>query len=51
MQLTLEEEIKLALKEAEMLGMTDKDKILETAQRLSGAPYSFVEQVYEQNRS
>lgn len=50
MELTLEEEIVLALKEAKMM-TEDRDKILEIAMRLSGAPFTFVEQVYAKTRS
>lgn len=41
-----------ALEEAKMLEMglsePDEDHMLLTAMRLSGAPYSFIEQVYHQ---
>lgn len=41
-----------ALEEAKMLELgvskPDEDRMLLTAMRLSGAPYSFVEQVYHQ---
>ena len=47
---TLYELIVEALQEAKMLQMgvedQDEDGMLLTAMRLSGAPYSFVEQVY-----
>jgi hypothetical protein len=48
---TLYELIVEALEEAKMLEMgvaePDEDHMLLTAMRLSGAPYSFVEQVYQ----
>lgn len=44
--MTLEEEIKFALKEVEMMGdQLDRNKLLERVQKLSGAPFSFVEEV------
>lgn len=50
---TVYELIVEALKEAKMLemGLTqpDEDHMLLTAMRLSGAPYSFIEQVYQQS--
>jgi hypothetical protein len=49
---TLLEVIREAIKESQMLelGVTepDEDRMLFNAMRLSGAPYSFVEQVYQQ---
>lgn len=45
-ELTLEEEILFALKEAELMGENKTiDRLLEVVERLSGAPYSFVEEV------
>lgn len=50
---TVYELIVEALEEAKMLELgvsePDEDHMLLTAMRLSGAPYSFVEQVYHQS--
>lgn len=52
MQLTLEEEIKQALQEAIMLETAsenfDRARVLDTTQRLSLAPFSFVQMVADQ---
>lgn len=49
---TLQEVIEEALEEAKILECAretyDEDHVLYVAQRLSGAPYSFIEQVYGQ---
>lgn len=51
-EMTLEELIKDSLEEANMLeygyNRFDEERMLLTAMRLSGAPYSFVLQVYNQ---
>jgi hypothetical protein len=52
MTTTLLEVIREAIKESQMLelGVTepDEDRMLFNAMRLSGAPYSFVREVYQQ---
>lgn len=50
---TLMELIEEALEEAKIMECAmeeyDEDHMLLTAMKLSGAPYSFVEQIYERN--